>query len=212
MWDRDDRASHVRRVLAVAGAIVPTPDEYLAVAVLTVGGWFDAEDMMGPLRVYRAIEAITTPGVTNSLVMGPWAHGGWGSARRPAAGQRSDLPLRTRQSTTGENIVLPFFESPSEADMDDPTAAARRTCSKWAPPTSGVLHSAWPPLGGDAADAVLPRRAAGSRLRPAGGGGRERCLGERSCVNRCPVLGYTARQRCRGRIHGRGSALRGDPT
>lgn len=45
-------------------------------AVLTVGGWFDAEDLFGPLNIYRAIEA-STPGATNTIVMGPWAHGAW---------------------------------------------------------------------------------------------------------------------------------------
>ncbi len=47
-------------------------------AVMTVGGWFDAEDLYGPLNIYKTIER-TTPGANNTLVMGPWAHGGWGS-------------------------------------------------------------------------------------------------------------------------------------
>jgi putative CocE/NonD family hydrolase len=45
-------------------------------AVLTVGGWFDAEDLFGALEVYKTIEK-TTPGASNRLVMGPWFHGGW---------------------------------------------------------------------------------------------------------------------------------------
>ncbi len=45
-------------------------------AVLTVGGWFDAEDLYGPLHIYRAIEA-SSPGATNTIVMGPWGHGDW---------------------------------------------------------------------------------------------------------------------------------------
>jgi len=49
-------------------------------AVLTVGGWFDAEDLYGPLNIYRAIEA-STPGATNTLVMGPWGHGDWARER-----------------------------------------------------------------------------------------------------------------------------------
>jgi hypothetical protein len=43
---------------------------------MTVGGWFDAEDLYGPLQIYRAIEA-ANPGIFNMLVMGPWRHGGW---------------------------------------------------------------------------------------------------------------------------------------
>jgi putative CocE/NonD family hydrolase len=45
-------------------------------AVLTVGGWFDAEDLYGPLNIYKTIEK-TTPTANNTIVMGPWAHGGW---------------------------------------------------------------------------------------------------------------------------------------
>jgi putative CocE/NonD family hydrolase len=46
-------------------------------AVLNVGGWYDAEDPMGPLHIYRAVEK-ENPGTENLLVMGPWPHGGWG--------------------------------------------------------------------------------------------------------------------------------------
>jgi putative CocE/NonD family hydrolase len=45
-------------------------------AVLTVGGWFDAEDLYGPLNIYKKIEA-STPGARNNIVMGPWGHGDW---------------------------------------------------------------------------------------------------------------------------------------
>jgi uncharacterized protein len=48
----------------------------VAPAVMTVGGWFDAEDLYGALQTYRAIEK-QNPGVFNVLVMGPWHHGGW---------------------------------------------------------------------------------------------------------------------------------------
>jgi len=45
-------------------------------AVMTVGGWFDAEDLYGPLNIYKAIEK-STPKAKNTIVMGPWAHGDW---------------------------------------------------------------------------------------------------------------------------------------
>ncbi|CAM3453827.1 CocE/NonD family hydrolase [Zobellia roscoffensis] len=45
-------------------------------AVMTVGGWFDAEDLYGPLNIYKTVEA-TSPKAKNSIVMGPWDHGGW---------------------------------------------------------------------------------------------------------------------------------------
>lgn len=48
----------------------------IAPAVLTVGGLFDAEDLYGPLAIYRSAELLN-PGSYNKLVMGPWSHGGW---------------------------------------------------------------------------------------------------------------------------------------
>ncbi|MGB9604982.1 MAG: CocE/NonD family hydrolase, partial [Bryobacteraceae bacterium] len=45
-------------------------------AVMTVGGWFDAEDLFGALKVYESVEK-QSPGAWNVLVMGPWSHGGW---------------------------------------------------------------------------------------------------------------------------------------
>ncbi len=45
-------------------------------AVMTVGGWFDAEDLYGALKVYEWVEK-QSPGAWNVLVMGPWSHGGW---------------------------------------------------------------------------------------------------------------------------------------
>jgi putative CocE/NonD family hydrolase len=48
----------------------------VAPAVLTVGGWFDAEDLYGPLNIYRSVEE-KNPEIFNALVMGPWRHGGW---------------------------------------------------------------------------------------------------------------------------------------
>jgi len=45
-------------------------------AVLVVGGWFDAEDLYGPLTVYKTLRA-QDPQAKASIVMGPFRHGGW---------------------------------------------------------------------------------------------------------------------------------------
>lgn len=45
-------------------------------AVMTVGGWFDAEDLYGPLTVYKTLEK-NNPSTYNTLVMGPFGHGRW---------------------------------------------------------------------------------------------------------------------------------------
>ena len=48
------------------------------VATMIVGGWFDAEDLYGPLETYKNIEKHTNG--YNTMVFGPWDHGRW--ARR----------------------------------------------------------------------------------------------------------------------------------
>ncbi len=76
-------------------------------AVMTVGGWFDAEDLFGALNVYKSIEQ-SSPGASNMLVMGPWFHGGW------ARGDGSNLGNVQFGAKTSafyrENIELPFFK------------------------------------------------------------------------------------------------------
>ncbi len=44
-------------------------------AVITVGGWFDAEDLYGPFHIYDEVEK-NNPDLFNVLVVGPWSHGG----------------------------------------------------------------------------------------------------------------------------------------
>lgn len=45
-------------------------------AVMTVGGWFDAEDCWGAQKTYEAFEK-QNPGIDNIVVLGPWSHGQW---------------------------------------------------------------------------------------------------------------------------------------
>ncbi len=75
-------------------------------AVLTVGGWFDAENLFGALNTYRSIEQ-ANPGISSTLVMGPWFHGGWARSDgdflgNVAFGSKTSLHYR-------ENVELPFF-------------------------------------------------------------------------------------------------------
>ncbi|WP_347175161.1 CocE/NonD family hydrolase [Polaribacter uvawellassae] len=46
------------------------------VATMIVAGEFDAEDLYGPLETYKGIEK-HQPNNYNTLVFGPWDHGGW---------------------------------------------------------------------------------------------------------------------------------------
>ena len=75
-------------------------------AVMTVGGWFDAEDLFGALNTYKSIEK-QSAGAYNILVMGPWFHGGWARSDGDALGN-----VRFGSKTSEfyrENIELVFF-------------------------------------------------------------------------------------------------------
>ncbi len=61
-WKSRDPRQHLKNV---------TP------AVMTVGGWFDAEDLYGTLNTYEAIETQNPSDIQNYLVMGPWSHSQW---------------------------------------------------------------------------------------------------------------------------------------
>lgn len=76
-------------------------------AVLTVGGWFDAENLFGALETYRSVEK-QSPGCANTLVMGPWDHGGWAREDGAALG---DVSFRAKTSEFyRKEIEAPFFE------------------------------------------------------------------------------------------------------
>jgi hypothetical protein len=93
--------------------------ERVAPAVLTVGGWFDAEDLFGPLKIYREVEQ-RNPDVWNGLVMGPWFHGGWARGDGDRLGHAS---FGGKQSLWyRENVELPFFEHHLR-DAPDPDLA-----------------------------------------------------------------------------------------
>jgi uncharacterized protein len=76
-------------------------------AVLTVGGWFDAEDPQGPLSLYKAIGELN-PNTVNLLVEGPWVHGGWARYDGHKLGN-VDFAQNTAEFFRG-HILLPFFE------------------------------------------------------------------------------------------------------
>ncbi|MFZ4508488.1 MAG: CocE/NonD family hydrolase [Fimbriimonas sp.] len=111
-------------------------------AVLTVGGWFDKEDMWGALNLYGASERQNKKSA-NFLVMGPWSHGQWSSGNAASLG---DLAWGDR---TGqwyqENVEFPFFERYLRGD-DSVASVAEATMfetgvNKW------QRFEEWPPKG-----------------------------------------------------------------
>lgn len=75
-------------------------------AVLIVGGWFDAEDLSGTLKSFRAIKT-QSPSTPLWLVMGPWAHGQW---RGDSGRKLGALSFGTDTAQFfRDQIELPFF-------------------------------------------------------------------------------------------------------
>ncbi len=77
-------------------------------AVMTVGGWFDAEDLYGPLNIYKNLEK-NNPNMNNTIVMGPWSHGDW--AREKGVQKVNHIYFGDSISTFYQKeIEFPFFE------------------------------------------------------------------------------------------------------
>lgn len=110
------------------------------VAILTVGGFFDAEDLYGPLDMYKAIER-NTPVNNSKLIMGPWYHGSWNGG---PGDNLHDIRWNTK---TGEDFrekfQKPFFrhhlwqDAPapqiSDVTVFDAGADKWRTFDQWPP-------------------------------------------------------------------------------
>ena len=75
-------------------------------AVLTVGGWFDAENLYGALQVFKTLDRQSAT-TDNRLVMGPWSHGGWERTKGDHLG-----PVQFGADTSEwfqAEVLLPFF-------------------------------------------------------------------------------------------------------
>jgi putative CocE/NonD family hydrolase len=123
-WERQNPLKHLKNVRH---------------AVLTVAGWFDAEDFYGPLETYRTLEK--DPKNASSIVIGPWLHGGWASMPGDALG---DIRFGSK---TGEHyrqqVELPFF---LQHLKDKKTTTAEATVFE----TGGnqwKTFDTWPPRG-----------------------------------------------------------------
>ncbi len=108
-------------------------------AVMTVGGWFDAENLFGALETYKSIEA-RNPQTVNTLVMGPWRHGGWARGDGSSFG---DIPFNSKTSEFyREKIEFPFFEKhlKGKGKIDHPEAWVFETgTNQW------KKYNKWPP-------------------------------------------------------------------
>jgi hypothetical protein len=91
-WKKRDLSLHMKNIHA---------------AVMTVGGWFDAEDLSGPFKTFHAVDEFN-PGSVNTLVVGPWTHGGWS---RTDGDRLGDVTFSAKTSLFYRaQIEYPFFE------------------------------------------------------------------------------------------------------
>jgi len=73
---------------------------------LNVGGFWDQEDLFGPLYTYQRLEKTDTKGI-NFFVAGPWNHGGWARGKGNSLG---DIPFADDTSAHfREKIEAPWF-------------------------------------------------------------------------------------------------------
>ena len=111
-------------------------------AVMTVGGWFDAEDLSGPFKTFHAIDEFN-PGAVNTLVVGPWTHGGWA---RNDGDRLGDVAFNSKTSLFYRaKIEYPFFESYLKGRNGEPLPKAyvfETGSNVW------KKYDAWPPKSG----------------------------------------------------------------
>jgi putative CocE/NonD family hydrolase len=133
-------------------------------AVLTVGGWYDANNLRGALLVHEGIARLS-PATSNRIVLGPWSHGQWSRGPGDSLG---DLRFG---SMTGQffrdSIEFPFFDYYLKSEGSLALAPATvfetgnnrwRTFDQWPPRGTAVralyLHAGGklsfaPPSGGE---------------------------------------------------------------
>ncbi len=123
-WKKRDLSQHMKGVHA---------------AVMTVGGWFDAEDLSGPFKTFHAIDEFN-PGAVNTLVVGPWVHGGWSNSDGDHLG---DVTFNAKTAVFFRaHIQYPFFEYHLKGKTGTPLPKAyvfETGTNVW------KQYAAWPP-------------------------------------------------------------------
>lgn len=112
-----------------------------SVPIMNVAGWWDQEDFYGPLRIHKIFEK-NDKDKKNSLVAGPWNHGGW-------HGPGQKLGIIDFGSKTGdyfrEKLKAPFFayhlHGKGKGDFAEATVFETGT-NRWR------SFDAWPPQSG----------------------------------------------------------------
>ena len=112
-------------------------------ATLVVGGWYDTEDLYGPLYTYQTMSHENSKSHIK-LVMGPWSHGQWNSTKGGASLGEANFGFDT-SAWFQKEVLLPFFKQhlKGEGDASLATATMFETGSnRW------KKFDSWPPKAG----------------------------------------------------------------
>jgi uncharacterized protein len=135
----DDQVDHVNYADFWKARDISARLKNVHCAVMAVGGWFDAEDLVGPRRVFHAV-ARMNPATPDKLVIGPWVHGGWAGTPGDKLG---DVDFASKTSDFyNSHILLPFFRQylKDAPDPKLPTAYVFETGTNvWR------QYDSWPP-------------------------------------------------------------------
>lgn len=143
-------------------------------AVMTVGGWFDAENLFGALECYKNTEKNSPDCPQNVLVMGPWVHGGWARGDGDSLG-----PVRFGAKTAEfyrEKIEFPFFQKHLKGGGWNKGEGGWNAPEAWVFETGTNVwrrYDAWPPKGSEAVNLSLAGGGKLAQSPPAAGGAHD---------------------------------------
>ena len=133
-YDEYWKAQNVLKDLGTVPADLP---------ILTVAGWFDAEDFYGPTSIYHTLEKLH-PTNRSIIAIGPWLHGGWNSMPGDQLGNIRFGSQTSRHFQT--EVQFPFFQChlKDRCEKQLPEATVFETGGN-----TWRTFDAWPPKAGE---------------------------------------------------------------
>ncbi len=114
----------------------------VSIPVLNVGGWFDRENIYGTLNSFKTIESKNLKN-KNSIIVGPWFHGGWYFANNSDYLGASDINVKQKSTVEiykdlekkflNYNLKNQGGNSASKASMYDIGINKWRYFNQWPP-------------------------------------------------------------------------------
>ncbi len=102
----------------------------VTVPTLSVGGYYDQEDMYGPQEEYATLEPHDTKH-ENFLVLGPWRHGSWGSPQRHLGNLDYGEPIGTEFRTRIEARFFAHYLKDEPGFTLEDTASFQTGSNTW---------------------------------------------------------------------------------